>query len=61
MKKIVPSDRLSEIKPYYFAGKLKEIAELNARGYDIISLGMGGPDMPPPEAAVHSPYVAGQG
>ena len=50
--KIRPSDRLSEIKPYYFAGKLKEIADLNAKGMDIISLGMGGPDMPPPRAAI---------
>lgn len=50
--KIRPSDRLSEIKPYYFASKLKEIAALNAQGADIISLGMGGPDLPPPEAAI---------
>ncbi|MCH5217907.1 MAG: aminotransferase class I/II-fold pyridoxal phosphate-dependent enzyme [Muribaculaceae bacterium] len=50
--KIRPSDRLSDIKPYYFASKLKEIARLNAEGADIISLGMGGPDLPPPEAAV---------
>lgn len=52
MKKIKPSSRLDDIKPYYFAGKLKEIAELNARGMDIISLGMGGPDLPPPASAV---------
>ena len=50
--KIRPSDRLSEIKPYYFASKLKEIADLNAKGRDIISLGMGGPDMPPPQSAI---------
>lgn len=50
--KIVPSDRLSEIKAYYFASKLKEIAALNAQGHDIISLGMGGPDLPPPEEAI---------
>ena len=51
-EKIRPSDRLSEIKPYYFASKLKEIAALNAKGMDIISLGMGGPDLPPPRAAI---------
>ena len=50
--KICPSDRLSDIKPYYFASKLKEIATLNAKGADIISLGMGGPDLPPPVSAV---------
>lgn len=52
MKKITPSSRLDDIKPYYFAAKLKEIADLNARGTDIISLGMGGPDLPPPRAAI---------
>lgn len=52
--KIRPSDRLSEIKPYYFASKLKEIADLNAKGRDIISLGMGGPDMPPPQSAIEA-------
>ena len=50
--KIKPANRLSEIKPYYFASKLKEIADLNAKGRDIISLGMGGPDMPPPHSAI---------
>lgn len=54
MNKIRPSDRLSEIKPYYFASKLKEIADLNAKGRDIISLGMGGPDLPPPESAIRA-------
>ena len=50
--KISPADRLADIRPYYFATKLKEIAALNAAGADIISLGMGGPDLPPPNAAV---------
>lgn len=54
MEKIRPSDRLADIKQYYFAGKNKEIAELNAKGLDIISLGMGGPDLPPPESAVRA-------
>lgn len=53
-QKIKPSDRLAEIKPYYFASKLKEIAALNAKGADIISLGMGGPDLPPPHSAIEA-------
>ena len=53
-QKIRPADRLSQIKPYYFATKLKEIAALNAKGLDIISLGMGGPDLPPPAAAIRA-------
>ncbi len=44
---ITPANRVQEIKEYYFSRKLKEIAELNANGADIISLGVGGPDRPP--------------
>lgn len=44
---IEPARRVADVKEYYFSRKLKEIAALNAKGYDIISLGIGGPDMPP--------------
>lgn len=44
---IKPATRVDNIKEYYFSRKLREVAELNARGMDIISLGIGGPDMPP--------------
>ncbi|MEG1765099.1 MAG: aminotransferase class I/II-fold pyridoxal phosphate-dependent enzyme [Muribaculaceae bacterium] len=44
---ITPAHRVSEVKEYYFSKKLREIAELNAKGADIISLGIGGPDRPP--------------
>ena len=44
---IVPAGRVSEVKEYYFSKKLREIAQLNANGEDIISLGIGGPDRPP--------------
>lgn len=47
MKKVEPAKRLEEIKEYYFSTKLKEIAEMNARGENVISLGIGSPDMPP--------------
>jgi len=48
------SDRVSEIKPYYFATKLKAIAALNASGADIINLGIGSPDLPPPALALET-------
>ncbi len=54
MKAIQPSNRVQNVKPYYFAGKLREVAQLNAQGYDIISLGIGGPDRMPPEAAIEA-------
>lgn len=44
---IMPANRVQQVKEYYFSRKLKEIAELNAKGADIISLGIGGPDRPP--------------
>ena len=50
--KIGPADRLSSISEYYFSRKLKEIARMNAEGQDVISLGIGSPDMPPSEKAV---------
>ena len=49
--RISPADRVSRVTEYYFSRKLKEIARLNAAGADIISLGIGGPDLPPPPAA----------
>lgn len=53
-KPIQPADRLKSVSEYYFSRKLKEIAALNAAGADIISLGIGGPDLPPPAAAVRA-------
>ena len=51
-KKIRPARRVENIKEYYFSRKLKEVALLNAEGKDIISLGVGGPDLPPCENAI---------
>ena len=44
---IQPADRLALVSEYYFSRKLKEVAQLNAEGKDIISLAIGSPDMPP--------------
>lgn len=46
-KKILPAERVGSVSEYYFARKLAEVARLNASGMDIISLGIGGPDLPP--------------
>ena len=45
--KIAPADRLASVSEYYFSKKLKEVAQMNAEGKDVISLGIGSPDMPP--------------
>lgn len=44
---IQPANRVNDIQEYYFSRKLKEVAGLNARGENIISLAIGSPDMPP--------------
>ena len=49
---IKPSERVASVQEYYLQRKMKEVAALNAAGADIVSLGVGGPDMPPPPAAV---------
>ena len=49
---ILPADRLSLVQEYYFSRKLKEVAQLNAEGKDIISLAIGSPDMPPSEQTI---------
>lgn len=46
-KAITPARRVSSVSEYYFSKKLKEVADMNARGLDVISLGIGSPDRPP--------------
>ncbi|MDR2627735.1 MAG: aminotransferase class I/II-fold pyridoxal phosphate-dependent enzyme [Dysgonamonadaceae bacterium] len=48
-KKIQPANRLQTVSEYWFSKKLKEIAEMNAAGMNVISLGIGSPDLPPSE------------
>ena len=50
---IEPATRLQSVSEYYFSRKLKEVAQMNAEGKDVISLGIGSPDMPPSEAAIN--------
>ena len=47
MNSVEPARRVMQVKEYYFSKKLKEVAMLNKQGLDIISLGIGGPDLPP--------------
>ena len=49
---ITPAKRLETVQEYYFSRKLKEVAEMNAKGLDVISLGIGSPDMPPSENTI---------
>ena len=49
---ITAAARLGEVREYYFSRKLREIAERRAASEDILNLGIGSPDLPPPPAAV---------
>lgn len=52
MNPITPAQRLASVTEYYFSRKLKEVAQLNAQGKDIISLAIGSPDQPPSDATI---------
>ncbi len=41
------SKRLEDINEYYFSQKLREIDIMNKEGKNVISLGIGSPDLPP--------------
>ncbi len=49
---ITPADRVSSVKEYYFSRKLREVADMNARGLDVISLAIGGPDRMPAKEVI---------
>lgn len=52
MNTIQPANRLNNVSEYYFSRKLKEVAERNAAGKNVISLGIGSPDLPPSEETI---------
>lgn len=52
--KIAPANRLLDVKEYYFSSKLKEVAQMNAMGMDVISLGIGSPDLPPTKQVINT-------
>lgn len=49
-----PAKRVESVEEYYFSVKLKEIAQMNANGDDVINLGIGSPDLPPAENVVRT-------
>jgi LL-diaminopimelate aminotransferase len=43
-----PSERIAQIKPYFFADLGKKIAAMKVKGADVIRMDIGSPDLPPP-------------
>lgn len=48
------SDRVTTLPPYVFAGIEQRIGAARARGVDVISLGVGSPDLAPPPQIVRA-------
>ena len=51
---ITPANRVGSVQEYYFYKKLKEVAEMNAAGKNVINLGVGSPDLPPSEQTIET-------
>ena len=49
---IQPANRLNTVSEYYFSMKLREVAEMNAAGKNVINLGIGNPDLPPSQETI---------
>jgi LL-diaminopimelate aminotransferase len=43
-----PAERISKIKPYFFAELGKRIAGMKTKGADVVRMDIGSPDLPPP-------------
>ena len=48
------ANRLQNVEEYYFSKKLREVNLLKSQGKPIINLGIGSPDMDPPEAVLNA-------
>lgn len=55
---IAAAKRIQELPPYLFAEVDRRIAEKRAAGFDVISLGIGDPDLPSPDVVVETAQQA---
>ena len=46
------ANRIAQLPPYLFAEISKKVAEKRAKGHDVISLGIGDPDLPTPRHVI---------
>lgn len=50
--KVKPAERTNSVGEYYFSAKLRQIDQMRRTGIDVINLGIGSPDLPPPPEAI---------
>ena len=51
---LAKAKRLNDVKEYYFSIKLREVRSLIDQGKPIINLGIGSPDLSPPETVINA-------
>jgi len=51
---ITPARRLESVQEYYFAAKLREIAQMRSEGRPVLNLGIGSPDLPPHPSVIRA-------
>lgn len=51
---MIQANRLNQVSEYYFSTKLGEVRALEAQGKDIVNLGIGSPDLPPPPQVIEA-------
>ncbi len=61
MTPIPTASRLRGVEEYYFSRKLAEVARRRAAGENILNLGIGNPDLPPPPGVVLALSTAAAG
>jgi len=49
---IKSANRLNTVEEYYFSQKLREVRDLVASGKPVINMGIGSPDLSPPDAVI---------
>ena len=52
--------RVTDLPAYAFAVAGKQLEEMRARGVDVIDLGIGSPDLPPPAPIIEALYHSAQ-
>ena len=48
------SNRIERVTEYYFSSKLREVKSMIDSGKDIINLGIGSPDLLPPNSVIEN-------
>ncbi|WP_185869875.1 pyridoxal phosphate-dependent aminotransferase [Blattabacterium cuenoti] len=57
---IIESKKMHKISEYFFSEKMKEIRDIDKKGIKVINLGIGNPDLLPPNGVIHKMKIASE-